>query len=265
MKNLIILSLFILHALFPLCAQETPIVTPSDSLKLPSDRPGISRNFIKLNLTSLLIKNYAIQYERVLSKRISLGLVFRIMPESNIPYINNIFRWIDEADPETQDIITNLTTGNHAITPEIKWYTGKKGYGTGFYISFFYRYEQYKFNNADISYEADNEEEIMLSTSGNVSCHSGGFMLGTQWALSKNICLDWWILGPHIGISSADVTSLPSRTLSLEEQQEVEDKLNDIDIPMFKHTVDVTADKASMNFNGLGGGIRAGLSLGIKF
>jgi hypothetical protein len=90
-------------------------------------------------------------------------------------------------------------------------------------------------------------------------------MIGAQWALGKHICLDWWILGPHFGISSGDVLGLPSAPLSVEDQQEIEDELNGIDFPMFKQTVDVTADKASMIFDGPWAGIRAGLSIGVKF
>ena len=104
-----------------------------------------------------------------------------------------------------------------------------------------------------------------MNTSGDVSSHTGGFMLGAQWALGKHICLDWWILGPHFGVSSGECISLSSAPLSEGDQQDIEDELNDIDIPMFEQTVNVTADKVTMIFDGPWGGIRAGLSIGVRF
>jgi hypothetical protein len=79
------------------------------------------------------------------------------------------------------------------------------------------------------------------------------------------MCLDWWILGPHFGVSSGNVIGLSSIPLTEEEQQSIEDEVNDIDIPMLKQTIDVSADKVTLDFSGPWAGIRAGLSFGIKF
>ena len=239
-------------------AQEAPVVAPANTLK-------ISKNFIKFNITSALIKNYSLQYERILSRTVSIAVSFRMMPESGIPYTDNIFRWFDITDPETQEIIENTNLGNYAITPEVRFYTGKKKYGNGFYFSLFYRYGHYTVNNALLPYDTDGGDQVILDTSGDASSHTGGFMLGAQWALGKHICLDWWILGPHFGVSSGDMISWSSDPLSEVDQQDIADALNDIELPMFEQTVNVTADKVSMIFDGPWAGIRAGLSLGVKF
>ena len=265
MKKLIIISLFSICSLSAVIAQEVPADPATDSTKITADTVNISKNFIKLNLTSLLIKNYSLQYERIISRNISLAMSFRVMPESTIPYTDNIFRWFDITDPEDQEMIENLLMSNYAITPEIRFYTGKKRYGNGFYISLFYQYGNYSVSNVLRNYEPDTGGEATMVTSGDVSSHTAGFMLGSQWALGKHMCLDWWIFGPHFGISSGDVLGLPSTPLSEGDQQIVEDELNDIDIPMFTQTVEVTADKVTMIFDGPWGGIRAGLSIGIKF
>ena len=279
MKKLLIFSLFITCTISAVSAQEVPVVTTTDSVKIPADTlkisadtvkvtadaVKISKNFIKFNITSALIKNYSLQYERVLSRGVSIAVTFRMMPESGIPYTDNIFRWFDITDPETQDIIENTIIGNYAITPEIRFYSGKKKYGNGFYFALFYRYGQYTVNNALLPYDTDLGDQVTLNTSGNVSSHTGGFMLGAQWALGKHICLDWWIIGPHFGVSSGDMISLSSSPLSEVDQQDIADNLNGIDIPMFKQTVNVTADKVSMIFDGPWAGIRAGLSIGVKF
>jgi hypothetical protein len=272
MKRLLILSLLIACKLPFVNAQEVPLVAPADSVKISADTVKvsadavkISKNLIKFNLTSALIKNYSLQYERILSRVVSVAVSFRIMPESGIPYTDNIFRWFDITDPDTKNVIENTIIGNYAITPEIRFYTGKKKYGNGFYFSLFYRYGHYTVSNALIPYDTDSGDEVTLNTSGDVSSHTGGFMLGAQWALGKHICLDWWILGPQFGVSSGNMISFSSDPLSEVDQQDIADELNGIDIPMFKQTVNVTADKVSMIFDGPWAGIRAGLSLGIKF
>jgi hypothetical protein len=300
MKKSLLLFLFIVCILTALKAQEVPAPSPADSVKaqdVPAPSPvdsvkvqdvpaavsadtlkakdaGLSaspdaseirKNLIKFNITAALIKNYSLQYERILTRTVSAALSIRIMPETGIPYTDNIIRWFDINDPEAQTVIENTLIGNYAITPEIRFYTGKKRYGNGFYFSLFYRYGHYTFNNALIPYDTDLGDQVTLNSSGNVSSHTGGFMIGAQWTLGKSICLDWWILGPHFGVSSGDFNSLSSAPLSETDQQNIEDDLNDIDIPMFEQTVNVTADKVSMIFNGPWGGIRAGLSLGFKF
>jgi hypothetical protein len=260
MKKLLLLSLLITLTMSVARAQEVPEVAPKDMVK-------ISKNLVKFNLTSALIKNYSAQYERVLSRNISMALSFKMMPESVIPYTENIFKWVGEIDAETRNTIENLTIGNYTITPEIRFYKGKKRYGTGFYTALFYRYGHFTASNAIATFNQDDPEvdPVTMTMSGNLSSHTGGFMFGAQWALGKHMCLDWWILGPHFGVSSGNVIGLSSIPLTEEEQQSIEDEVNDIDIPMLKQTIDVSADKVTLDFSGPWAGIRAGLSFGIKF
>jgi hypothetical protein len=147
MIKLLIPFLLFACTLTAVIAQEVPVVAPADSIKIPSDTLKISadtlkvttdaskisgdairisRNFIKFNITSALIKNYSLQYERILSRGVSAAVAFRVMPESGIPYTDNIFRWFDITDSKTQDVIDNVIIRNYAITPEIRFYTGQK-------------------------------------------------------------------------------------------------------------------------------------------
>lgn len=263
MKRLLIKSMLICCSFLAAFPHDTFAEDPTTS-------EGVPMNLVKLNLTSPVIKNYSLQYERVLSRNISVALAFRIMPETGLPWADNVIKWADITEPDELDLINNVRLNNYAITPEIRFYTGKKRYGRGFYVSLFYRYGHYEANNAILQYEPELEEdikaeEIRLTFSGDVSSHTGGFMLGSQWAIGKYICLDWWILGPQFGVSSGEITGLSSVSLSQEEQKDIRDELNDIDIPMVNQTVDVTANKVSMVFDGPWAGIRAGLLLGIRF
>ena len=172
-------------------------------------------NLIKINLTGLPIRNYSLQYERVLNKVISVGISYKNMPEGNLPFKNQILNSIDESDTESRDIINNFTLSNYAITPEIRFYLGKKGYGRGFYIAPFFRNAGYEGNNFDVSYKDENNIDQTLSLSGDIKSNTFGILFGSQWSLSKHIVLDWWILGPHIGSGKGNLSGVSSRTLSL--------------------------------------------------
>jgi hypothetical protein len=289
MKKLLILSLFLACTLSVLKSQEIT----ADSLKITADTvqttsdaaivaydmekyqpetSNISKNFIKFNLTSLAIMNFSLQYERVLSRSISGALSFAYMPETNIPtYIAD--RVIKQAEnlsgegigPETEDIIRNLLISSYTITPEIRFYLGQKRYSTGFYISLFYRYGSYAVSNIPIPYTNDLDEDITIDTKGDIKSHTGGFLLGYQWALGKHMCLDWQMFGPHFGVSSGDFLGLPSSPLSQQDQADIEEEFLKVESSLVDQTVDATANEVKMLFDGPWGGIRFAVSIGVKF
>lgn len=222
-------------------------------------------NLIKINLTGLPIRNYSIQYERVLNKMLSVSISYRNMPEGKLPFKTQILKSIDDSDTEAKNIINNFTLSNYAITPEIRFYLGKKGYGQGFYIAPFFRIASYKGNNFDVEYEDETNNNQTISLSGDIKSNTIGVLFGAQWSLSKLIVLDWWILGPHIGSGKGDLAGLSSRTLSSTEQANINQTLEDFDIPFFDKEIIVNSQGATMKLDGLFGGIRAGISFGVKF
>lgn len=221
-------------------------------------------NLIKLNLTSLPINNYAVQYERVLSKRISIGISYRTMPVGNIPFKNQIINMTD-GDSEAEKILNNFTISNYAITPEIRFYLGKKGYGRGFYLAPFFRNAGYEGDNFQVDFNDENGINQTITLSGDIKSNTFGLLLGAQWSLGKFIVLDWWILGPHIGTGSGNLVGLSTRPLSASEQQDIKQTLEDFEFPMVDKSVTVNANGATMTLDGLFGGLRAGISFGIKF
>ena len=222
-------------------------------------------NLVKLNLTGLPLRNYAVQYERVLTKRISAAISYRNMPQGNLPLKSTILDIVGEDDTEAVDIVNNLKISNYAITPEIRFYVGKKGYGRGFYLAPFVRIAGYEASNFKFNYEDENGTTQSISLSGDVNSTTFGLLLGAQWSLSKHVLLDWWILGPHGGNGKGDLIGISTRELSQYEQQEIRDALEELDIPMIEKTVTVNSSGATMNTDGFWGGLRAGISIGIKF
>jgi hypothetical protein len=221
-------------------------------------------NFVKINLTSVALKNYSAQYERVLNKHFSALVAFRSMPSTSLPFKDQILKAMDNNDPDAKNTIEKLKLANMAITPEFRFYTGKKGYGRGFYLATFYRYARYETNSLSFHYEGASTSGTM-DLSGSLTSHTGGLLLGAQWFLGKYIVLDWWIFGPHYGVGKGDFKGVSSKPLSQQEQDDLRSSLDDIDIPLTDKTVTVTANSASMKLSGPWGGVRAGLCLGVRF
>src|SRR4028119_303486 len=70
---------------------------PEDAVAEPS------LNLIKLNLTAIILKNYSIQYERVLSKPVSVAVSFRLMPATSLPFKSAILEEVGDDDPDTNE------------------------------------------------------------------------------------------------------------------------------------------------------------------
>lgn len=223
------------------------------------------KNLLKLNLTAIPLRNYSVQFERVLGKRVSIAVAYRNMPEGNLPMKDFIIEQVDSEDQEAVDIINSFTLSNYAITPEIRFYMGKKGYGRGFYIAPFFRNANYVGGNLLFTYNDDNDDEQSITLSGDIKANTVGLLLGAQWSLSKLLVLDWWIIGPHYGKSKGEFIGSTSEGLTPDEQEEIRQNLEDFDIPMVKKTVSVNANGAKMVVDGPWTGVRAGISLGIKF
>ena len=223
-------------------------------------------NLFKINLTAIPIRNYSFQYERVLTKKLSVAISYKTMPSGNVPFKNSIIKMSDN-DPDVEDMLNKLTMSHSAITPELRWYVGKKGYGRGFYIAPFYRYAKFNAENLSVTYEegGPTPTENTITLEGSNTANTFGLMFGAQWALGKHLVLDWWILGPHVGKSKGELIGNSLTPMSTEAQNEIRDALESIDIPLIDKTVTVTANRASVAFDGMWGGLRAGISFGIKF
>ena len=90
-------------------------------------------------------------------------------------------------------------------------------------------------------------------------------MIGAQWHLGKVVTLDWWILGAHYGTSNGTLNGVPSSNLSTTEQTELKQTIEEIDLPLTKITAQVSANNIKALIDGPWAGVRAGLTIGIKF
>jgi hypothetical protein len=256
LTKLFLLAAFPCFIFFNVSAQET---------EKTENTEVANRNIVKLNFPGLFINNYSLQYERILTRKSSVALSFRFMPEGKIPLQSRFKEMLADEDPELQKTVDRLRISNIAITPEYRLYLGK-GHGRGFYIAPFYRYAKFKSNNIIITYDGDilgTQEEVNLS--GDLSSHTFGVLFGAQWKLTKNISLDWQIVGPHYGSGNGNFVGLSTRPLSTSDQQRVREELENLDIPFTKKTITTSSQGATMKLDGPWGGVRSGLSLGISF
>lgn len=226
---------------------------------------ALKKTFLKTSLTGIALKNYSFQIERVVSRKISFAVSLRTMPLSSIPFQKLVLKKIDENDLQTRETIESLRLSNIAITPEMKLYLSKRGYGRGFYISFFYRYARFK--ASPLLFEVENSPGVSrkIEFSGTFTANTGGLLFGAQWPIGKSLCLDLWLLGPHYGAGSGLFSSSPSQPLTTNEQNDLRTNLEDLDIPLTKKTISVSANAASLKLDGPWGGIRTGLSFGFNF
>jgi Protein of unknown function (DUF3575) len=221
-------------------------------------------NYFKVNVTAIALKTYSFQYERVLSKRFSVALGYRTMPVGALPFKSTIINSLGD-DQDAIDQLNKFNFGNTAITPEIRFYTGRKGYGRGFYLAPYYRNATYKGNGLSITYQNNANVESTMSMAGDIKSSTFGLLLGAQWALGKHVSLDWWILGPNYGSGKGSFSGKSSVPLTVDEQADLKQELEDFDVPFSDKTVTVNANGASVKLDGPFAGLRAGILIGIRF
>lgn len=239
------------------------LLCATQQLKAQSETPADGKDIIKMNVGALLLKSYSFQYERAVGEKISVAIGYRNMPKSNIPFKKTLVDAVD--DDQTANTINTFKTSNFAITPEVRFYLGKKGVFQGFYVAPFVQFAKY---NGEGPFDYDipqlNTTESMFFK-GSVNTVSGGVMIGAQWKLSRKFYFDWWIAGPSYGHASGDLTA--QKTLNVLEQAELRKQIANFvdDLPIIKATSTVDGNGANINIKGPWAGLRAGLSIGYNF
>ncbi|MDO5522739.1 MAG: DUF3575 domain-containing protein [Bacteroidia bacterium] len=225
------------------------------------------KTILKANMLGWATRNIGFYGERILTKNISAIVGINVMPQGGIPYINNFVT----DDPQ----IENIEIGTFSFTPELRFYLNRSGYGRGFYIAPYYKYERYKVSNFLIELEDENSTTNEIDVSGNLNTHSVGAVIGVQWLLGrkKNIALDWSIIGAHYGSNKGFFNGTSTFEMSDEEQADLKDEItdmfNDIELLGKKMTevesVNVTSNSAEASTKGPWAFIRASLSIGYRF
>lgn len=254
-----------LHAQFA-AAEKTEKTMPASYRK----------NNVKINLSSLALKNYSLYYERSLTRKISFSGGWRNMPASNVGELPAV-KFLSEKFDEDELIngINIMNASANAYTGEFRFYGGKKPGARGFYLSLYGRYTDMKIGY-DYTYEANDYDPVTYEYTGtrsynipiksNIKGFGGGLMIGAQWLIAKRVTFDWYILGGHYGKLKGDANGFADMS-SMNDYEKAYMK-SDIESTGIGNSITATVTndgiiaKASGPFIGLRG---AGFSLGIAF
>lgn len=233
------------------------------------------RTIVKANLTSLAFKSYGFYAERFLGRRLSLQVGYSFRPADALPFVSAWGKSVSE--------ISTAQIGYKMFTPELRLYLGK-GYGRGFYLSPYYRYESYNLSgvNIDISNSSTNGVKN-ASFSGTTQSHGVGLAIGAQWLIGKkkNIVIDWTIFGMHYAKAKTTLSSVLDQAgaerFSKEDQQNIKDEVegmfDDLSfIGLSQNNVNVTFDsdakgayRGNISAKHPFAWLRANLSIGFRF
>ncbi len=260
-KKAIIIMLFIIVFPFLSIGQEGRV----------HDEP----NLIKFNALPLVIGKFTVEYERLLTDRISVGAEVAFRPSNLLPFRSFIEGRID--DDDVRDIVRNFRSTSFSITPEARFYTSRREAFTGFYVAPYLRYATYSANapyNFHVSFENMGqvlfERSELIALSGNMNSFVGGVSVGANFKLAEKWYLDWRIVGPGFGIVSGSVAA----RVQLEdwERQVLHERLIEIQQELRDFTIPIRIDPEILN-DGVEvrvrrspwAAVRAGLSIAYRF
>ena len=232
-------------------------------------------NFVRLNFVPLLSGNIALEYERGLNKKIAVGTAISWRPSSGLPYRSVITDIVDDTDVNV--FLDGMKTSSRAITPEVRFYLSRKGYGNGFYVAPYLKLAKFDFAVPyafDVSLNYQGQEYYSrnetIELGGDLSTFSVGLSAGFNFKLAKNIHLDWRIIGPGYGQSRGNLSG--RMALNAEEQDGLRQQLEDLqqslqELPLpFDIDYNVSGQGADIKLNrSPWANIRSGLSLGFSF
>lgn len=215
------------------------------------------RNIAKINLSSFAFKGFNVQYERQVSRGITDALGYGSIPTGTIAFQSSIEEAID--DPNVN--VGNFKLGTSVITPEVRFYTGKRGAFRGFYFAPYSRISAY---NMAVPVDINTTPERTVLFDGKLNNIMGGLMLGSNFKLSKSLYLDWWIIGASVGSGKGNL--IAETTLTPDEQNNLRDQLESLEIPMTTIESEVNNRGATIKTTGTMFGARGlGINLGIRF
>lgn len=227
------------------------------------------RNIIKYNATGIFFKYHSLQFERVTGRKQSFALSVGYAKDAPLPFKQILIDRFGD-DPQAADIIGSTRFDRFTVTPEYRFYLGKKAAPLGFYAAPFLRYSQLKSEQEFTFVDADNSKHT-AQFSGTLKGYGGGLLLGAQWALGRHAVIDLWLVGPFYGKQSGTLRGVDDRPVL--DPQGWEDDINNTDLGPWKLQATVSNQNingsqravADVTIDGPFFGLRTGINLGIRF
>lgn len=222
---------------------------------------GSSQNVIKVNLMALGMKSISLQYERAFHRKLSGAFGFNFMPSRDLPGFFG-------SDP----MLSKTTLSGFSLTPELRFYPGKKEAPRGFYLAPYLRYGKFGTNIPVDALDPLTNRDRTFNFELKYGGFGGGLMIGSQWLIADVVSIDWWIIGGHYGSGtlSGSVSDPYFGLLSDAEKSQLEAEIkNEIIISGSSFVkdvnVDITNNSAKVSVKVPYSGIRSGLTIGYAF
>lgn len=223
------------------------------------------KNAVKLNITSLAYKNFAVQYERALGPKIAVAGQIRLMPKGNLQGWSSISSGMDEnADVS----VSNVKVGSFAFTPEFRFYP--KRALKGFYLAPYLRLRTLSMGIDGSFKDSTTNATRFMAIDGKMTTIGGGLMIGSHFNIGKSFSLDWFILGIHYSSSKGNLDgSITGSGMSAADQAKLQNELYTSleDSRFFKNnSVIVTPNSVAISTKfGMVGFRGFGLNFGYRF
>ncbi|MDB5191021.1 MAG: hypothetical protein JWQ96_584 [Segetibacter sp.] len=230
-------------------------------VSLPSFSQSLldGKTVAKVNLSAFALKGYGVQVERQIAKRFTVAFGYSNIPTSKIAFQSAIEDAVD--NPNVQ--VGNFLLGTSIFTPEVRFYTGKKGALHGFYLAPYGRFGTYNINGP-VQYSTPLNGTRTAIFDGKLTSSMGGLMIGSQFTLARNVVLDWWILGASAGGAKGNFVA--ATTLNPQEQADLKRQLDEINIPFTNIESEVRSTGATVRTTGSMAGVRGlGINIGFRF
>lgn len=254
----VILTAFVMGIVLPVIAQETG--------EMPKLLPA-KKNLIKVNLTSIILKDYTIQYERVLTKKTSLALAFAVAPNTALPFKQTLLNQFGDND-DARNIIESTKFQKYTATLEYRIYLSKKGAPAGFYLAPFARYSKMDMEQ-DFLFTPNDNHEHKAHMKGGFSGFGGGLLLGWQFPIGQHMTIDWWILGAFYGtkVKAEFIGTDPQMNhLNAQDRANLKEDIEAVEIPLYTTEATVGANEIRANLTGPYYGVRGlGICLAYRF
>jgi hypothetical protein len=247
--------------------QNTLNGLPFDQIKQSStDEELVHKNILKINLYSLLVKNYSLSFERLISRKISLQLSYRYGPYAY--WVNNLVgRKIVKhgiGDPKYY----GFQVSNNAVTTDLRFYLGRKEGMRGLFLGLYGRYATFDADNLDFNYVTEAERIYSVPLVINSKGIAGGIIVGRQWIIKKRITLEC-ISGVQYGkLNGSLISNKDLSSLSEIEKNDLKDNIAEMFIILNKNylpTLTVNNTGVNGKISGPFIGIRSALSIGFAF
>ena len=231
-------------------------------------------NIIKTNLSSDLLNNYNITFERSLSRFMSVSLSYRKMNKQKLPLKELAKQFIQNPAID----FDNFQIGNSAITAEARFYLGISKM-SGLYLAPYARMATFDLTvPLDYTYTpASPIPNVTLPAipmhaqlDGTIRSTSYGVYTGMQFQLLTKLVLDLWIVGGHYGTSNGKLQAeLPASTpafIATPALNALKSAIDQTNANPFKLSTSVSGNSIITKTDGPWAGIRGvGITVGLRF